>query len=127
MKREIKISVVTVCRNEAETIERTIRSVVMQTYPHLEYVIIDGHSTDGTLEIVRRYQDVCRFRSEPDNGIYDAMNKGVKYTTGDYIIFINAGDYLIHKEVLQKCATYMNETPALMDVFYGNLYSGRTL
>ncbi len=87
------ISVVTVCRNAKPVIEATIRSVVAQDYPRVEYVVIDGASTDGTLAIIRGYRaDIAVLRSEPDTGIYDAMNKGAALATGDWVIFMNAGD-----------------------------------
>ncbi|MBN1465299.1 glycosyltransferase [candidate division KSB1 bacterium] len=118
---EIKISVVTVCKNEARTVERTIKSVINQTFSDLEYIFIDGQSSDGTLDIVKKYSDFCRIYSGPDAGIYDAMNRGIDAAKGDYIIFINAGDYLIHEDVLAKCAAVI-EGGQQADVFYGNLF-----
>ncbi len=88
-----KISVVTVCYNAVDTIEKTILSVINQTYPNVEYIIVDGASIDGTIEVVCRYRDkIAKFITEPDKGIYDAMNKGVIYATGEWIHFLNAGD-----------------------------------
>ena len=82
----MKISIVTVCYNAVSVIENTILSVINQTYPDIEYIIIDGGSTDGTVEIIEKYSDrLAYWVSEPDNGIYDAMNKGIKVVTGDYI------------------------------------------
>ena len=80
----MKISVVTVCYNAQDTIQRTIDSVLSQSYQDIEYIIIDGESSDDTLDIVDRYKDKIKIISEPDNGLYDAMNKGVKLATGDY-------------------------------------------
>ena len=122
MNRNVKISVVTVCKNEAQTIERTILSVVGQTYRPVEYVLMDGQSTYGTLDVVGKYKDFCRLYSARDSGIYDAMNRGMAAATGDYIIFINAGDYLIHQDVLVKCAAFISSARDQFDVFYGNIF-----
>ena len=81
-----KISVITVCYNAVSGIERTIKSVLNQTYEHLEYIVIDGGSTDGTIEVINRYKDkIAYFISEKDNGIYDAMNKGIKVAHGTWL------------------------------------------
>lgn len=89
----LKISVVTVCYNMAQYIETTIKSVLSQGYPNLEYIIIDGGSTDGTQQIIEKYQDqLAYYVSEPDNGMYDAINKGFLKATGDIIAWINADD-----------------------------------
>ncbi len=89
-----KVSVVTVCYNSVRVIERTIKSVISLDYPNIEYLIIDGKSTDGTVDIIKKYNNnISMWISEPDKGVYDAMNKGVKMATGDWIIFLNAGDF----------------------------------
>lgn len=96
-----KISVITVCRNAAELIEATIQSVLNQKYDNIEYVIIDGASTDGTQDIVNKYSDrIAYFVSEPDKGIYDAMNKGLSHATGEWVNFMNAGDTFADDKVL---------------------------
>jgi glycosyltransferase involved in cell wall biosynthesis len=88
-----KISVVTVCFNAVTIIEETMLSVLNQTYPNMEYIIIDGGSTDGTVDIIRKYEErIAYWNSEPDGGIYDAMNKGIQAALGDWINFMNAGD-----------------------------------
>lgn len=113
-----KFSIVTVCRNAEKTIERTIRSVIAQTYPNKEFIVIDGASSDGTRAILEKYRDKIDVAvSEPDNGIYDAMNKGVARATGDYVIFINADDYFYDENALARAA----ETPAA-DFLFGAQY-----
>ena len=90
---KLKISVVTVSYNAVSTIEDTIKSVVNQTYDNIEYIIIDGGSTDGTVDIIKKYSDkISYWISEPDKGIYDAMNKGILAATGCYVCFIGADD-----------------------------------
>ena len=88
------ISVITVSYNAVSTIEQTILSVINQTYSNIEYIIIDGGSTDGTIDIIRRYEDkIAYWVSEPDRGIYDAMNKGASKANGEYIAFLNSDDW----------------------------------
>lgn len=90
----MKVSIITVCYNSENTIEQTIQSVINQSYNNIEYIIIDGGSTDGTLDIIKKYEDkIASWRSESDNGIYDAMNKGIKKATGDIIGIINSDDW----------------------------------
>ncbi len=88
-----KISIITVVKNSSNTIEKTIKSVLAQEYRNLEYIIIDGGSTDGTLEIIKGYKkNISIFLTEKDNGIWDAMNKGIKLANGDLVGFLNSGD-----------------------------------
>ena len=101
----MKISIITVVWNNKDTIKDTIKSVLNQTYRDIEYIIIDGASTDGTVEIVKSYGDkITKFMSEPDKGIYDAMNKGIKLATGDVIGILNADDFYIDDHVLTRVA-----------------------
>jgi len=89
----ILLSVITVVRNNSAALERTIASVAEQTWPAIEYIVVDGASTDGTVAIIHRNRDrITRWVSEADGGIYEAMNKGVRMATGEYVIFMNAGD-----------------------------------
>ena len=99
----MKISIITVCFNAVGVIEKTILSVISQTYNDVEYIIIDGGSTDGTLDIVKKYENyIAYWISEPDSGIYNAMNKGVKYATGLYCNFMNAGDCFHDNKVFES-------------------------
>lgn len=112
-----KISIITVVFNGRSFIERTIKSVLSQTYTNIEYIIIDGASNDGTLEIAEKYQhQIALILSGKDNGIYDAMNKGLKNATGDYVLFLNAGDELYSLDTL----TRLFALTADADVYYGN-------
>ena len=98
-----KISVITVCYNAASSIEDTIKSVINQTYQHVEYIIIDGASTDGTLNIIKKYSDnISYWQSEPDSGIFDAMNKGLHKATGEWVVFMNAGDCFYSHDTISK-------------------------
>ena len=112
-------SVITVCYNAEATIEDTIQSVISQTYHHVEYIIIDGASKDHTMDIVNRYRDrIAIVVSEPDKGIYDAMNKGISLATGNYLCFLNAGDSFHEDDTLQLAAHSIREA-LLPDVIYG--------
>lgn len=101
------ISVITICYNAATTIEKTMLSVLSQKYENLEYIVIDGGSTDGTVDIIQRYAEKLNFWiSETDNGIYDAMNKGIAKANGKFLNFMNAGDLFFNEYVLSKCLPY---------------------
>ena len=105
----MKVSVVTVCYNAGDILEDTIKSVVSQTYGDMEYIIIDGASSDGTVDVIKKYSDkITYWVSEPDKGIYDAMNKGILAATGDYIIFMNAGDRFANSSVVENVASRLN-------------------
>lgn len=113
-----KITVITVCFNAVRSIEPTIRSVINQTYPCIEYIIIDGNSSDGTLDIIKKYDDrITHWISEPDHGIYDAMNKGVKSATGDYILMMNSGDSFAADDTVEKAVALFDGDA---DVFFGD-------
>ena len=96
----MKVSVVTVCFNSAETIERTIASVREQDYACIEHIIIDGGSSDGTLEIIEKYSSALQYISEKDDGVYDAMNKGISRAAGNLIVFLNSDDWFAHDGAL---------------------------
>ncbi|WP_276864055.1 glycosyltransferase family 2 protein [Mediterranea massiliensis] len=114
-----KFSVITVCYNAEATLEDTIQSVISQTYHHVEYIIVDGASKDRTMDIVNRYRDrIAVVVSEPDKGLYDAMNKGIRLATGDYLCFLNAGDSFHEDDTLQQMVHSIH-TLQLPDVLYG--------
>lgn len=116
----LKISIITVVRNGEKYLEDTISSVLGQTYSNIEYIVIDGNSTDGTLDVIRKYDKrITKWISEPDQGIYDAMNKGVTLSTGDWVLFINADDFLATPNAIEKCIAPLSGTESL--VAYGNV------
>jgi glycosyltransferase involved in cell wall biosynthesis len=115
------VSVVTVVFNAAEIIEKTMLSIIRQTYKNIEYIIVDGASTDGTLDIIRKYEDkIDYWISEPDKGIYDAMNKGINLATGGWALFMNAGDWFYADTVIQE---FIDVNPDRVKNYYGdNIY-----
>lgn len=115
----MKLSIITVNLNNREGLQRTIDSVICQTFRDFEWIVIDGGSTDGSRELIEQYADhFAYWVSEPDKGIYNAMNKGIKVAKGEYLQFLNSGDYLYNKATLEKCM--MSHDNA--DIIYGNLY-----
>jgi glycosyltransferase len=122
----IRLSIITVALNNADTIEETIASVLSQSYRQLEYIIIDGGSTDGTLEIIERHRnDIKQILSESDRGMYDAMNKGISLARGDFVGILNADDTYYDRNVLQQVAEHLELSGA--DACYGDLaYVNRT-
>ena len=110
------LSVITIVYNNVKDIERTMLSVINQTYAGIEYIVVDGLSTDGTLEVISRYKTrIAKLISEKDEGIYDAMNKGLAAATGDYVIFMNSGDEFYAKDTV---ANVFKSTPDA-DIYYG--------
>jgi len=115
----LKISIITVAYNAVDTIESTLLSVAQQTFPDVEHVVIDGGSNDGTQDVISKHGDrISRFVSEPDHGIYDAMNKGLRLATGDVIGFLNADDVYADTGVLARVSAAM-ETGRL-DALFGD-------
>jgi glycosyltransferase involved in cell wall biosynthesis len=124
-----KVSIITATYNAAPTFERCLESVLSQSRTDWEYIVIDGGSTDGTLELLHRHRDdIDYWFSEPDDGVYDALNKGIALARGEWIYFLGADDYLIDPDVLQRI--FAEELRGLMIygnvyfTFYGNVYSG---
>lgn len=117
------ITVVTVCYNASTVIEKTIRSVVSQSYGKLEYLIVDGASKDGTMAVVERFRESIEQRgrivSEPDKGLYDAMNKGIRLASGDWVLFMNADDVFVDENTVADAAAFIEEHPEA-EVVFGN-------
>ena len=116
-----KISIITVTYNSAQTLEQTIQSVLLQDYENVEYIIVDGQSTDDTLSVIRNYRHkIAHFVSEKDKGIYDAINKGIALASGDIIGILHADDFYSNDSVLSKVAKTFKETKA--DAVYADLH-----
>lgn len=125
------VTIITVCRNHAQELERTIRSVESQTWQEKEYLVIDGASTDDSLDVIKAHEaSITRWVSEPDQGIYDAMNKGVKMAQGEWVIFMNAGDTFAGDDTLQKVFSLSTSHSSLLqdaDVIYGDVIKGEVV
>lgn len=115
----IKISLITICYNAESTLLPTLESVARQTYPHIEYIVVDGASHDNSLDLVRSICPEALITSEPDRGLYDAMNKGICRATGDYIWFLNAGDSLRGETTVQEVVEAIEQGSA-PDIVYGD-------
>ncbi|TLX70935.1 glycosyltransferase [Labilibacter sediminis] len=116
MSLDPKVSIITVVYNGQSTLEATIKSVAQQGYSNIEYIIVDGNSTDSTVDIIKANSlVVTTWISEPDKGIYDAMNKGIDLATGDYLWFMNSGDEIAHPNVLEN----IFKQNANADIYYG--------
>jgi glycosyltransferase len=115
-----RVSIVTVTLNSREHVEDAIRSVLSQTYPAIEYVIVDGGSTDGTLDLIRAHEKhLASWISEPDRGIADAFNKGLAATSGDYVLFLNSDDWLADPQALSRAMRPATGSPS-PDIIFGN-------
>ena len=115
-----KFSIITVTRNAEDCLEETILSVITQTYHNIEYIIIDGKSTDRTMDIAGKYADrISHMVSEPDGGLYFAMNKGIALATGDYLCFLNAGDSFHEDDTLANIVHGLHGRHELPDIIYG--------
>ena len=118
----MKISIITSCYNRVSTIRGAIESVLAQDYPDIEYIIVDGASTDGSVEVIRDaiegHEDRVKFISEPDHGMYEAINKGIRMATGDYIGLVHSDDFLYSSHTISEIAKRLKETRA--DFLYGD-------
>lgn len=115
-----RVSIITVAYNSVSTIRDTIESVLAQDYPEIEHIIIDGASTDGTVEVVRSYGErIAQFVSQPDQGIYDAMNKGIQLATGEIIGILNSDDFYAGSDIISTVVAQMNHTG--VDAVFGDL------
>lgn len=116
----MKVSIITVCLNSETTIRDTIVSVLAQTYPDIEYIIVDGQSKDNTVAIIHEYQDqIAKVITEPDEGIYDAMNKGIVQATGDVIAILNSDDFYLDNEVIAQAVAAFQKVPTVDMVLGG--------
>ncbi len=120
----MKISIITATYNSAQTLGQTIESVIRQTYPDIEYIVVDGASTDGTQQIVKRYEPQLRGKmkwlSEKDHGIYDAMNKGIQMATGDIVGILNSDDYFTSNDIIEQMAPAFRDES--IDAVYGDIH-----
>jgi glycosyltransferase involved in cell wall biosynthesis len=116
----MKLSIITINKNNSAGLEKTIKSVICQNYTDFEYIVIDGASDDDSVEVIKRFADkIDYWVSEPDTGIYNAMNKGIRKAQGDYCLFLNSGDWLISSETLCNVFAELNDLiPS--DIYYGD-------
>lgn len=120
-KKKMKLSIITVNFNDAQGLERTIKSVILQTFRDYEFIIIDGGSTDGSIDIIKKYEDHINFWvSEPDGGIYQGMNKGLSHAKGDYVNFMNGGDSYHSHDVLEKIFSLNTEADIITGTHVGS-------
>jgi glycosyltransferase involved in cell wall biosynthesis len=114
----LKLSIITINLNNADGLKTTIESVVKQTYKEIEYIIVDGASTDGSIEVIKKFgEKIAYWVSEGDNGVYEAMNKGIKKASGEYCVFLNSGDYLVNNSVVELLLQDTNHE----SIIYSNL------
>ena len=115
----MKVSIITTCYNRAGTIRTSIESVLAQDYPYIEYIVVDGASTDGSVDIIREYDGrITKIVSEPDHGMYEAINKGIRLATGDVVGLLHSDDFLYNNHVISMIVEQLELTGA--DFLYGN-------
>lgn len=121
---DLKITIITVCRNSEMFLNETICSVINQTYHDIEYIVIDGNSTDSTVEIIKEHAaNISFWLSEPDRGMYDAINKGLKWATGNYILVLNSDDILATNNTIQEVVARIDL--GKLDYYYGNILKSK--
>lgn len=114
----MKVSIITSCFNREATIGQAIESVLSQDYPDIEYIVVDGASKDGSLQVINRYKDrIAKIISEPDKGMYEGINKGVQAATGDIIGLLHSDDFLFDRHVISDIVRKFSETGA--ELVYG--------
>ena len=120
ISEDLQFTIITVCKNSATFLEETIMSVIEQTYPNIQYIVIDGGSTDGTIDIIKRYSAKINYWiSEPDSGMYYAINKALLQATGDYILILNSDDVLVDSITIKNAADVMAKDK--LDFYHGNM------
>jgi glycosyltransferase involved in cell wall biosynthesis len=120
----LKITIITVCKNSEHFLNETIESVVSQTYQNIQYIVIDGNSTDGTVDIIKRHSaNIDTWFSEPDDGMYDAINKALKHAIGDYILVLNSDDILANNNTIQSVVALVNKEK--LAYYYGNIIKSK--
>jgi glycosyltransferase involved in cell wall biosynthesis len=121
---DLKITIITVCKNSERFLDETIKSVINQTYKNIQYIIIDGNSTDATVEIIKEHlASISFWISEEDSGMYDAINKGLKLSTGNYILILNSDDVLAHNETIRNIVQAIDNER--LDYYYGNIIKSK--
>lgn len=120
----LKITIITVCKNSEHFLHETINSVINQSYPNIQYIVIDGNSTDATIDIIKQHSsNIAIWVSEEDGGMYDAINKGLKLATGDYILVLNSDDVLTTNETIKEVVARISKEK--LDYYYGNMIKSK--
>lgn len=123
-KKALKITIITVCKNSQRFLDETINSVIRQTYPNIQYIVIDGNSSDETLSIIKRYSaNIDTWFSEADEGMYYAINKGLKIANGDYILILNSDDLLVADDTIKNVVEQINKKK--LDYYHGNMIKSK--
>lgn len=123
-QKGLQITIITVCKNSGQFLEETINSVIRQTYPNIQYIIVDGGSTDDTINIIKKYAaNIDAWLSEPDESMYHAINKGLKIATGDYILILNSDDILVAEDTIKNVVDRIDKKK--LDYYHGNMIKSK--